>query len=75
VDIGTGSGKWVLEVAAEYPSTRVIGMDLSPIEPTTVPTNAEFIVEDVNQGTGLSDASTDLVHSRYHPPLQVLIVV
>jgi hypothetical protein len=40
-------------------------MDLSPIQPTIVPTNAEFIVGDVNQGTGLSDASTDLVHSRY----------
>jgi hypothetical protein len=68
VDLGTGSGKWVLEVANEYPSTRVIGMDLSPIQPTFVPTNAEFIVEDVNQGISLSDASTDVVHSRYYSP-------
>jgi len=65
VDIGTGSGKWVIEVAEEFPSSRVIGLDLSPIQPTFVPLNAEFIVEDVNEGMGFSDASTDLVHSRY----------
>jgi len=65
VDIGTGSGKWVLEVAEEWPSARVVGLDLSPIQPTLVPSNAEFIVEDVNQGIGFNDASTDLVHSRY----------
>jgi len=41
-------------------------MDLSPIQPTIVPDNAEFIVQDVNQGIGLSDASTDVVQSRYH---------
>jgi methylase of polypeptide subunit release factors len=65
VDLGTGSGKWVIEVAKELPSTRVIGIDLSPIQPTLVPTNAEFLVEDVIQGISLSDSSTDLVHSRY----------
>jgi tRNA G46 methylase TrmB len=64
VDIGTGSGKWVLEVADEFPSARVIGLDLSPIQPTFVARNAEFIVEDVNEGMSFSDASTDLVHSR-----------
>lgn len=64
VDIGTGSGKWVLEVADEFPTARVIGLDLSPIQPTYVARNAEFIVEDVNEGMGFSDASTDLVHSR-----------
>jgi hypothetical protein len=47
-------------------------MDLSPIQPTLVPSNAEFIVEDVNQGIGLSDASTDFVHSRYQSPWQSL---
>lgn len=65
VDIGTGSGKWVIEVAEQVPSARVVGLDLSPIQPTLVPSNAEFIVEDVTQGIGFSDASTDLVHSRY----------
>jgi hypothetical protein len=54
----------VLEVADEFPSARVIGLDLSPIQPTFVARNAEFIVEDVNEGMSFSDASTDLVHSR-----------
>ena len=72
VDVGTGSGKWVLEVADEYPSAGVVGLDLSPIQPTLVPSNAEFIVEDVNQGIGFSDASIDLVHSRYPSSLATL---
>jgi len=72
VDIGTGSGRWVVEVADEYPTARVIGFDLSPIQPSLVPSNAEFIVQDVNEGISLTDASTDLVHSRYHPLWQFL---
>jgi len=72
VDVGTGSGKWVLEVADEYPLAHVVGLDLSPIQPTLVPSNAEFIVEDVNQGMSFADASINLVHSRYPSLLATL---
>jgi len=65
VEVGTGTGKWVLEVANAYPSGRVVGLDISPIQPTFVPMNVEFIMQDVIAGTDLNDASTDLVHSRY----------
>ena len=65
VDIGCGSGAWCVEVAERYPSAIVVGMDLSPIQPTLVPENCEFIVADLNQGLDFHDGSQDLVQSRY----------
>ena len=34
LDIGTGTGIWVMEMADEYPDAQIIGTDLSPIQPT-----------------------------------------
>ena len=64
VDVGTGSGGWVLEVADEYPGAKVYGIDISAIQPTFVPGNAEFIVMDLTNGLDFDDGSTDFVHSR-----------
>lgn len=54
-----------MDVAEEYPNAYVIGIDLSPIQPTYVPENCEFIVADLNDGLEFDDGSYDLVHSRY----------
>jgi hypothetical protein len=51
-------------MADDYPTARVVGTDLSPIQPTEVPTNAEFILMDLTQGLDFDDGSTDLVQSR-----------
>jgi len=55
----------VLEVADQYPGALVYGIDISPIQPTFVPGNAEFLVMDLTQGLDFDDGSTDFVHSRY----------
>ena len=34
LDLGTGTGLWVLEMAERFPKATVIGNDLSPIQPT-----------------------------------------
>jgi tRNA G46 methylase TrmB len=65
VDIGTGSGAWVIEVADKHIKCRVIGTDLSPIQPKEVPENAEFFVADLVDGLDFDTGSTDLVNSRY----------
>jgi hypothetical protein len=31
-----------MDVADDYPAARVMGIDLSPIQPTAVPPNLEF---------------------------------
>ena len=64
VDIGTGTGAWAIEVANQFSSVVVYGTDLSPIQPNWIPPNAEFRVEDITQGLGFDDGSTDLVQSR-----------
>lgn len=46
LDIGTGTGIWAIEFATKYPSARVIGTDLSPIQPVYVPPNCSFEVDD-----------------------------
>ena len=33
LDIGTGTGIWAIDFADEYPSAKVVGTDLSPIQP------------------------------------------
>ncbi|RDW69217.1 hypothetical protein BP6252_08237 [Coleophoma cylindrospora] len=44
LDIATGTGIWAIELAQEYPTARVIGMDLSPIQPAFIPINHEFFM-------------------------------
>ena len=70
LDLGTGSGRWVCEVAAQFPMANVIGQDLVPANPLyEVPTNAEFTVADFNDGLIklYPEESFDLIHSRYGP--------
>jgi len=64
VDIGTGSGRWVFEVAEQFPKARVCGTDISPIQPIYVPPNAEYILMDLTNGLDFDPGSTDLLQSR-----------
>ena len=34
LDIGTGTGMWVIEMADEYPEAEIVGTDLSPTQPS-----------------------------------------
>jgi ubiquinone/menaquinone biosynthesis C-methylase UbiE len=68
VDVGTGTGSWAIEVAELYRKCRVVGTDLSPIQPEDIPEdipeNVDFFLEDLVHGLNLDDDSTDLVNSR-----------
>lgn len=46
LDIGTGTGIWAIDFADEYPGCEVLGTDLSPIQPTWVPANLKFYIDD-----------------------------
>ena len=65
MDVGTGSGRWVVEVAEQFPETRVCGIDISTVKRANVPENAEFIVRDLTKGLVFDSGSTDFAHSRY----------
>ncbi|KAI6477839.1 hypothetical protein MCOR17_000330 [Pyricularia oryzae] len=47
LDAGCGTGCWALDFADEHPESEVIGVDLSPIQPSFVPPNVTFYVDDI----------------------------
>jgi tRNA G46 methylase TrmB len=47
LDLGTGSGIWAIDMADSYPSATVLGVDLAPVQPSWVPSNCQFEVDDV----------------------------
>ncbi|KAF3025221.1 hypothetical protein E8E15_004592 [Penicillium rubens] len=49
LDIGTGSGIWPIEMSALFPNTEIIGTDLSPVQPTEVPPNVHFLIDDATE--------------------------
>ena len=44
LDVGTGTGIWATEFAQRYPSSRVLGIDLSDIQSANKPANCTFLL-------------------------------
>ncbi|KAF2872768.1 S-adenosyl-L-methionine-dependent methyltransferase [Massariosphaeria phaeospora] len=63
LDVGTGTGIWAMDFADAFPSAEVIGFDLSPIQPTMVPPNCKFVVDDFEQDW-LHNKPFDYIHTR-----------
>ncbi|KAE8145676.1 S-adenosyl-L-methionine-dependent methyltransferase [Aspergillus avenaceus] len=65
LDIGTGTGIWAMEAADSLPlASRVIGNDLSPIQPSVVPPSVVFEIDDV-EAPWPPRKPFDLIHCRY----------
>ncbi|KAI5464511.1 S-adenosyl-L-methionine-dependent methyltransferase [Mariannaea sp. PMI_226] len=65
LDVGTGTGIWAIDFADRFPSTEVTGTDISPIQPSWVPPNLQFEIEDCTQPWTFEPQSMDYVHMRY----------
>lgn len=64
--MGTGSGRWPIEVALKYKKATVTGLDLSPVVPLwEEPENCYFMVADLTEGLPFDSGTLDLVHSRF----------
>ncbi|KAF2641242.1 S-adenosyl-L-methionine-dependent methyltransferase [Massarina eburnea CBS 473.64] len=63
LDIGTGSGKWAIEMGNYFPKAEVTGTDLSPIQPEWVPNNVKFVIDDANEEDWMLDP-LDFIHTR-----------
>jgi cyclopropane fatty-acyl-phospholipid synthase-like methyltransferase len=59
LDVGTGTGVWAIDVGDLYPESEVLGVDLSPIQPTWTPVGRAS-----NMATLHSDTSNDTQAQR-----------
>ncbi|KAF8243752.1 S-adenosyl-L-methionine-dependent methyltransferase [Wilcoxina mikolae CBS 423.85] len=64
LDIGTGTGIWAVEMADLHPTCQVIGTDLSPIQPTWLPPNCHFEVDDAEQEWTFPPNNFDFIYAR-----------
>ncbi|KAF5002462.1 hypothetical protein FDECE_10621 [Fusarium decemcellulare] len=62
IDLATGTGIWAIDGNAS-----VIGVDLSPIQPSWVPPNLRFLVDDI-EDEWLQGDNFDFVHMRCISP-------
>ncbi|KAH8661073.1 S-adenosyl-L-methionine-dependent methyltransferase [Ilyonectria robusta] len=65
LDVGTGTGIWAIDMGDEYPSAEITGIDLSPIQPSWVPPNVKFIVDDAETEWVDPPNSLDCIHLRH----------
>jgi len=63
LDIGTGTGSWAIEMGDAFPHTEFLGNDLSPVQPTWVPPNVTFEVDDIESRWAFGEPF-DFVFSR-----------
>lgn len=64
LDIGTGTGEWVIRMAELFPQCEVVGTDIAAIAETrSVPMNAFFEIEDAEEWDRTSNFY-DLIHLR-----------
>ncbi|CAG8046333.1 unnamed protein product [Penicillium olsonii] len=80
LDLGTGTGIWAMDIAEyvpssplslytltpdrKFPGAHVIGNDISPIQPSWVAPNIEFVVEDFESEWQYKRNHFDFIHAR-----------
>ncbi|ORY96684.1 S-adenosyl-L-methionine-dependent methyltransferase [Syncephalastrum racemosum] len=68
LDVGCGPGSWTMEIAGEYPKSKVVGVDVSPMFPRDIkPVNCTFHQCDVFDGSldQFPDESFDYIFMRF----------
>ena len=63
-DVGTGTGIWAIEMGDKYDSAQITGVDISPIQPTWVPPNVTFEIDDITKPWLRTKESIDFIHIR-----------
>jgi len=68
LDLGTGTGIFAIDIADKYPSASVIGTDIAPIQPSLIPPNCSFEIDDAEDDWVYGHNEFDYIHARdlYH---------
>ncbi|KAI8979010.1 S-adenosyl-L-methionine-dependent methyltransferase [Pilobolus umbonatus] len=65
LDVGCGSGSWLMDMATEFPSAQFIGIDQASLFPTDIrPPNVEFKKVNILNGLPYEDNTFDVVQMR-----------
>lgn len=64
LDVGSGTGRWVVEMAQEFPQAHVTGIDIHPTIPPNTPPTVQFIQQDILKGLPFPSRNFDYLHAR-----------
>ncbi|KAJ7747808.1 hypothetical protein B0H16DRAFT_1554658 [Mycena metata] len=64
LDLGCGCGLWVMELAREFPECLAVGVDLVPMQSSSMPDNCMSEVDDINLGLEHFYGNFNVVHAR-----------
>ncbi|KAF4779711.1 hypothetical protein HER10_EVM0006030 [Colletotrichum scovillei] len=64
LDVGTGTGIWAVQFGDDHPEADILGIDLSATQPSSVPPNVRFEVDDIEDEWTFSQPF-QYIHSRF----------
>ena len=65
LDIGTGTGQWAIKMGDEFPKAEIQATDLSSIQPSSVPQNVHFYIDDASEEDwAVPSDYFDYIHTR-----------
>ncbi|KAJ7070618.1 hypothetical protein C8F01DRAFT_1107088 [Mycena amicta] len=64
LDLGCGSGAWIMDRAREFPNCIAVAVDLVPMQSITMPDNCRSEVDDINLGLEHFYGDFNVVHAR-----------
>lgn len=64
LELGAGTGTWSIDMADDFPSATVKGVDIAPIQPNFVPPNCFFEIDDIESEWTYRKDSFDFIFAR-----------
>lgn len=64
LDVGTGTGQWAVDMAEEFPSALVVGIDQGPAVARRNETRCHYVRVNLLRGLPFGDGTFDYVHQR-----------
>ncbi|TRM60380.1 S-adenosyl-L-methionine-dependent methyltransferase [Schizophyllum amplum] len=64
LEIGAGSGAWLIQAAQTYPDAEVVAVDISDLPPRPFPSNVRFVKHNAIEPLPFEPESFDVIHMR-----------
>ncbi|KZT72959.1 hypothetical protein DAEQUDRAFT_722595 [Daedalea quercina L-15889] len=64
LDLGCGSGSWILDVSRDFPHCNTVAVDLVPMQALNMPPNLRSEVDDINLGLQHFYGDFNVAHAR-----------